>query len=188
VTGFPCTVRMLLMAWLIQLSCVTPSALAGENGPFRCAPAQGTSEVELLKLLDDTRTGDGFYRQLVGWKGSPSACKGSVGKGPSEGESRLELSWPDGSTFGQSFMLPEIFVVRYSSPKGLARTDEIIATFREYAGGRGLRVDWASPYTENKGDTRVIEYRDPDPGVNGIVRFTYDQQDRLVAVSLSLAP
>lgn len=187
-TKFPCTVRMLLVAWLIQLSCTTPPALAGEHGALRCTTAQGSPKVELLKRLDDTRKSDGFYRQLVKWKGPPSACKGSVGTGPAEGESRLEFSWPDGSTFERSFMLPEIFVVRYSRSKGLAHADEVIATLREYAGQHGLHVDWASPHPENEGGIRIIEYRDPDPGVNGIVRFVYDQQDRLVAVSLSLAP
>jgi hypothetical protein len=179
---------MLLMAWLIHLSCVTPSANAGGNGALRCVAAQGSSKTELLKHLDDARRSDGFYRQLVASKGTPSACKGSAGKGPTEGESRLELSWPDGSTFERSFMLPEVFVVRYSRPKGLAHADEVIASLRAYARQRGLRVDWASPHPEHEGGTRIVEYRDPDPGVNGIVRFAYDHRDRLVAVSLSIAP
>lgn len=113
--------------------------------------------------------------------------QGKVGKGPAQGESRLEFSWPDGSTFEHAFMLPETFVVRYSRPTGLARADELTATLRDYAQLSGLRVDWASPYAESEGGKRIIEYRDTDPGVNGIVRFTYEGQDRLVAVSLSIA-
>ena len=187
-TKFPCRVRMLLMMWLIQLFCITSSALAGERGVLRCAAAQGSSKVEVLKRLDDIRKSDGFYRQVVKWKGPPSTCKGTVGKGPDEGESRLVLSWPDGSTFERSFMLPEIFVVRYGRSKGLARADEVIATTREYAGQHGLHVDWTLPHPENEGGIRIIEYRDPDPGVNGIVRFAYDRQDLLISVSLSLAP
>ena len=85
-------------------------------------------------------------------------------------------------------MLPEIFVVRYSRLKGVKRADEAIAALRDYAQQRGLRVDWSSPYPEKEGGKRIVEYRDPDPGVNGIVRLSYDQRNRLVAVSLSSAP
>lgn len=90
--------------------------------------------------------------------------------------------------FERSFTLPELFVIRYSRPKGLMRADEVIAALHEYAGRLGLRVDWTSPSQENEGNTRVVEYRDPTAGMNGIVRLAYDRQNRLVAVSLSVAP
>lgn len=186
-TRFPPAVRLLLMSWLI-LSSATEPAIAGGTGPLQCASVRGSSEAELRERLEDVRMHDGFYRRLVTWKGSPSACKGSVGRGAASEESRLAFSWPDGSTFERSFMLPEIFVVRYSRPKGLKRADEAIAVLRDYAQQRGLRVDWASPHPENEGGKRIVEYRDPDPGVNGIVRLTYDRRGRLVAVSLSSAP
>jgi hypothetical protein len=32
------------------------------------------------------------------------------------------------------------------------------------------------------------EYQDPDPGLNGIARLSYDKNGRLVSVSLSTAP
>jgi hypothetical protein len=187
-TRFSCALRTLLMSWLIQFLCAAPAAVAGGNGPLHCAAAPGSSRAELRGHLDEVRRRDSFYRRLIAWKGPPSACSGSLGKGPSQGESRLEFSWPDGSTFERSFMLPEIFVVRYGRPRGLTRADELIAAWRDYADGRGLRVDWASPHPESEGGKRIVEYRDPDPGVNGIVRFTYDRRDRLVAVSLSAAP
>lgn len=185
---FPCAVRMLLMSWLIPLLCATPSAIAGGASPLPCVAAQGSSRAELRERVDDVRLRDDFYRRLVAWKGPPSACKGSVGKGPAKEESRLAFSWPDGSTFERSFMLPEIFVVRYSRPKGLMHANRVITALRDYADQRGLRVDWTSPHPENEGGKRIIEYRDPDPGVNGIVRLAYDRKDRLVAVSLSSAP
>jgi hypothetical protein len=187
-TRFSCAVRMLLMSWLIQFPCAAPAAVAGGNGPLRCAVAPGSSRAELRGHLDELRLRDSFYRRLIAWKGPPAACKGRFGKGPTQGESRLEFSWSDGSTFERSFMLPEIFVVRYGRPRGLTHADELIAAWRDYADGRGLRVDWTSPHPESEGGKRIVEYRDPDSGVNGIVRFTYDRQDRLVAVSLSTAP
>lgn len=188
-TRFPCTVRGLLTASLtIQLASATPWVLAGKPGSLHCAAAPGSSPVELRKRLDDIRTNDAFYRQLVAWKGAPSACQGSVGSGPEVQESRLALSWPDGSSFEQTFTLPEIFVLRYRRPEGLGRAAEVVAALRAYAAQRGLDVDWTSPHADNEGGTHIVEYRDPAPGVNGIVRLFYDRQQRLVTVSLSLAP
>lgn len=186
-TRFSCTVRMLLLSWLISL-CAIPGAIAGGTNPLPCLAAQGSSATELRARLDDTRMRDDFYRRLIAWKGPPLACKGNVGTGTAKGESRLEFFWPDGSAFERSFMLPEIFLVRYSRSEGLTHAGQVVAALRDYADQRGLRVDWALPHPENEGGKRIIEYRDPDPGVNGIVRFVYDQQDRLVAVSLSSAP
>lgn len=187
-TMSPGAVRMLLVTWLILAPCAAPSAYAGEDRWACCSAAQNGGGAALRERLDDVRTNDGFYRQLVAWKGPPASCNGSVGTGPAVGESRLLLSWPDGATFEQLSMPPEIFVVRYRSPQGLARPDAIVAALREDAVRRGLHVDWTVPRQETEGGTRIVEYHDPDPSVNGIVRLVYDRQDRLVAVSLSLAP
>jgi hypothetical protein len=178
------------MAFLLLLLFAPSPAFAAKGAPLRCIPEKGTSGVELAKLANATRTDDRFYRQLVTWHGQPSACKGSVGKGEDEGESRLELTWPDGSTFEQSSMLPETSIVRYSNADGLARADEIIAAVRDYAARWGLHIDWTSPHQQEEAEvagTRVTEYLEPDAGVNGIARLTYDRQQRLVAVSLSMA-
>jgi hypothetical protein len=119
--------------------------------------------------------------------GQPSSCKGSVGQGEATGESRLEFTWPDGSRFEQSALLPETSVVRYSNVRGLAHADALSAALRKYAARRGLRIDWTSPHQHIEPGARVIEYQDPAPGVNGIARLVYDRQQRLVAIFLSTA-
>lgn len=189
-TRFPCPIRRLLMmvGLTLELLSVMPSAPAAQHAALRCVAAPGSSESELRKHLDEVRGTDSFYRQLVAWKGRPSACRGSAGLGPDAQESRLEFSWPDGSSFEQSFTEPEIFVLRYARPAGLERAGAVVAALRAYAVRRGLRVDWNLPQQERVGATRIVEYRDPDPGVNGIVRLFHDRRGRLVAVSLSLAP
>ncbi|MCC2962850.1 hypothetical protein LK540_20670 [Massilia sp. IC2-278] len=58
---------------------------------------------------------------------------------------------------------------------------------RAYADKRGLHIDWTAPYHLHEDGARIVEYRDKDPGVNGIARLTYARHT-LVAVSLSVAP
>ena len=171
---------------LLLLALGAPSsAYAGKDLPLRCTPEKGTSSADLLRLADAVRVDDSFYQQLVTWKGQPSACKGSVGKGEAQGESRLELSWPDGATLELASMLPETSVVRYSNRHGLAHADEIIAALRDYAARWGLHVDWTAPRQELEAGTRTTVFQ--DPGVNAFARLSYDRQQRLVAVSLSTA-
>jgi hypothetical protein len=42
-------------------------------------------------------------------------------------------------------------------------------------------------HIEKKGSYQVLEYADPEQGVNGFVRFTYDERQRLVGVWVSMA-
>ena len=181
------TSMRVLEAYLLLGLLSSPSAFAANQAPPRCVPEQGTASAELAALAGATRTDDSFYRQLVKWQGPPSACKGSVGKGEAQGESSLTFTWPDGSTFEQSSLLPETSVVRYSNVHGLARADEITAAFRDYAARQGLHIDWTSPHQETESGERVSRFDDPAPGVNGIARFSYDRQQRLIGVSLSIA-
>ncbi|WP_020653948.1 hypothetical protein [Massilia niastensis] len=174
--------RAPLMGWLFLLPLAATSASANASEPLRCSPAPGSSGAGLARAADATRAHDRFYQQLVAWKGKPSGCRGKVG---SEEAGRLEFTWPDQSTFETSWMPPETSVVRYSRAQGLDREKEVVARFREYAERQGLRMNWEIPTPMHDGDARILEYRDPE--VNGSLRFTYDRQQRLIAVSLSLA-
>jgi len=163
---------------------------AAASGALPCRPAGG-SPTALAALAADIRSGDSFYRYLAASKGAPSMCRGKAGAaGDAPGqaaESWLAFSWPDGSRFEKTHLSPEISVMRYGRAGGLPDAGEAAAQLRAYADKRGLHIDWTTPYHLHEDGARIVEYRDKDPGVNGIARLTYARHT-LVAVSLSVAP
>lgn len=163
---------------------------AAASGALPCRPAGG-SPAALAALAADVRSGDTFYRYLAARKGAPSVCRGKAGAAEDAAdqaeESWLAFSWPDGSRFERTRLPPEISIMRYARAGGLPDAKGAAAQLRAYADKRGLRIDWTAPYHLREGGARIVEYRDKDPGVNGIARLTYAQH-RLVAVSLSAAP
>lgn len=148
---------------------------AAASGALPCRPAGGPPAA-LAALAADIRSGDSVYRYLTAHKGAPSMCRGKAGAaeggpGPAA-ESWLVFSWPDGSRFEKTHLPPEILVMRYGRQDGLPDAGEAAAQLRAYADKRELHIDWTAPYHLREDGARIVEYRDKDPGVNGIARLT----------------
>lgn len=176
--------------WGLGLALAAASFSAAASGALPCRPAGG-SVAALAALAADIRSGDTFYRYLAARKGAPSVCRGkagaAAGAADQAAQSWLAFSWPDGSRFEKTRLPPEISIMRYTRAGGLPDADGAAAQLRAYAGKRGLHIDWTAPYHLHEDGARIVEYRDKDPGVNGIARLTYARHT-LVAVSLSVAP
>lgn len=171
----------------LGLALAAASFSAAARGALPCRPDGGSP----VALAADIRSGDTFYRYLAARKGAPSACRGKAGvaEGAADhaAQSWVAFSWPDGSRFERTVLPPEISIMRYARARGLPHAKEAAAQLRAYADKRGLHVDWTTPYYLHEDGARIVEYRDKDPGVNGIARLTYARHT-LVAVSLSVAP
>lgn len=174
----------------LGLALAAASFSAAASGALPLRP-DGGSPAALAALAADIRSGDTFYRYLAARKGAPSVCRGKAGaaEGAADqaAQSWLAFSWPDGSRFERTVLPPEISIMRYARARGLPDAKEAAAQLRAYADKRGLHIDWTAPYHLHEDGARIVEYRDKDPGVNGIARLTYARHT-LVAVSLSVAP
>ena len=133
-------------------------------------------------------TDDGIYTFLAQSNSAPGHCRGSIVAVSDQVDGWIEFTWSDQSVFQTQFMAPEMFKVRYSRAAGLRRPSEVLAAFRDYAAAKGLKINWQTAHKETQGDGEVIEYRDNDPGTNGLVRLTYDKDRRFVSIALSMAP
>ncbi len=153
-----------------------------------CTSVDKGNAAALATRANDIRNDDGIYKFLVKANGSPGLCKGSIVTAAAQVDGWVEFTWPDRSVLQTQFMAPEIFKLRYSRAAGLRQPSELLAAFREYAAGRGISINWDVPHKEAQGDGEVVEYRDNDPGMNGVVRLTYDKDRRFVSISLSIAP
>jgi hypothetical protein len=172
---------------LLAISCLTlgQCAVAATVETPHCMAAPGSTAAALARLESETRANDDLYHRLTARQGEPLRCSGSAARQQAEGASWLEFVWADQTRFKQSWMQPETFIAEYTNPRGLAHADEAIAAFHDDANRIGMHVDWKAPHETRENNTRVVEYRDPD--LNGFVRLTYDEQQRLLAIWLSLA-
>lgn len=176
---------MFAVAFLLATgAAAAPSAMA----PLACASVDKGSIGALAARASAIRADNGIYQFLAQSNGAPGHCRGSIVTTAAQVDGWVEFTWPDRSVFQTQFMAPEIFKVRYSRAAGLRKPSEVLAAFREYAAAKGLRINWDVAHKEAQGDGEVIEYRDDDPGLNGLVRLTYDRDRRFVSISLSIAP
>lgn len=164
------------------------TAVSASSKPLVCSLSHSKEQKRLNKKAEDIRGNDEFYKKLVEWKGNPNRCRGRVSGNPIYQGYWIEFFWADGSKFESSFSQPEISVIQYTRAGGIERPDDVIATARSRAAQFGLHIDWTAPEPMKEDDRDVVEYMDPNQGLNGIARFTYDRQHRLVGVSISLAP
>lgn len=173
----------------LMVFCVSVQAHASEmlEADMRCAAPVGSPAGALVTVVNQVRARDTFYQYLRLAKGLPVECRGIVLSDPEKDRGWVAFRWPDDSQFKWEFGPPEFFRATYSRKDGINQELEATAAFRRYAEQRGLKIDWAKSTTETSSSGRIVEYSDEDPGHNSFVRLSYDQAERLIALTLSMS-
>jgi hypothetical protein len=182
------------MARKLQLTAallLVGAAACAQGGPQEKAvpcPAMSGHQTEVHAWIERMVSTDKLHAFLVRKLGKPSTCKASAIGEDDQLRKSVVFRWHDGTTLLASQSPPEISETVVRSPHDLSRISGLHEALREAATDKGLAIEWSAPVKTPRRGLVEWEYQDPDPGVNGIARLSYDKNGRLVSVSLSTAP
>jgi hypothetical protein len=169
----------------LALSCGVATAQPAADLATRCGPARDPETLAFAQRVIDE---DVLYRFLVSAHGLPARCRTQAVREKDQENVSIRFGWQGGMSLTLSYSSPEISITTVRDARGLERIPQLEAAFRTYVRDNGLAIDWDTPTVSRRGGTMEREYSDPDPGLNGIVRYVFDSKGRLVEMRQSIAP
>lgn len=149
----------------------------------------------------DTAQAPSFYKSLgeenilFGYlakeNGDPARCAdGPETKFDGEDYNLLELTWNNGLSFSLQSLPPETSITKIKLESGFPDKNALQQTIREHidAVSDGIEFNWDEPGISKNEKGTTEEFIGEPSGMNAIVRFYKDLDNRLTEASVSFAP
>jgi hypothetical protein len=166
------------------------AGLAWAGGAIDVDPCDGPgASVWAAEFRDRVLEYDGLARWVVALHGAPIACDGEITDefdGAAFGS--MVLTFAGGVSLESRTQPPESSVTTLRAASSFEDPERVRAAVRARAEEIGLRIDWSAPAeVTTDGGERVERHWDPEQGLNASAAFVF-RDDRLVAVSIGMAP